>query len=74
MRVIAGMTTLKLGQQVQVNKIMWSNGPEKDPTKVWSSGYTLEGIVDGLAVVKAERGLFSGCLVNYDLGDVRVAV
>ena len=67
------MATPKLGSKVQVNKILWANGPGMKPTKHWVSGYTLEGIVDGLAVVKAETGLFAGCLVNYDMGDVRVA-
>jgi hypothetical protein len=68
------MATLKLGQRVQVNKIMWSNGPLEDPTKIWMGGYTLEGIIDGLAVVKALSGLFAGCLINYDVSDVRAAV
>lgn len=63
--------SIKLGQRVQINKIIWSNGPGLEPTKCWSGGYTLEGIVDGLAVVKAETGLFAGCLVNYDISDVR---
>lgn len=65
------MATPKLGQQVQVNKIMWSNGHGLGPTKAWMSGYTLEGIIDGLAVVKSSTGLFAGCLVNYDMSDVR---
>jgi len=73
-RVIVGMATPKLGQQVKVHKIMWSNGPGLDPTKVWMSGYTLEGIIDGVAVVKAETGLYAGCLVNYDLDDVEAVV
>ena len=68
------MATLKLGQRVQVNHVLCSNGPMEDPTKIWSSGYTLEGIIDGLAVVKAETGLFAGCLINYDVSDVRAAV
>jgi hypothetical protein len=67
-------TNLKLGQRVQVNKIMWSNGPLTDPTKVWVGGHTLEGIVDNLFVLKIETGLFAGCLVNYDASDVRAEV
>lgn len=66
------MATPNLGQKVQVRKIMWANGPELSPTKRWAGGYTLEGIIDGLAVVKAESGLYAGCLINYDLNDVRV--
>ena len=65
------MATPKLGSKVQVNKILWANGPGLDPTKRWMSGYTLEGIIDGLAVVKVKEGLFANCLVNYDLADVR---
>lgn len=65
------MATLKLGDKVQVNMIICANGPGLKPTKRWVGGYTLEGIVDGVAVVKSESGLYAGCLVNYALEDVR---
>ena len=65
------METLKLGGKVQVNVIICANGPGLAPTKRWVGGYTLEGIVNDVAVVKRESGLFAGCLVNYALEDVR---
>lgn len=67
--------TLKLGMKVQVHEIILSNGVEEPPTYRWNSAYTLEGIIDGVAVVKhLGKGLYEGCLVNYALSDVRPAV
>jgi hypothetical protein len=66
------MTKLVIGEPVEVNKIIASNAWPLPPTKVWTSGYTLEGIIDDTAVVKqVGSGLFEGCLINYALEDVR---
>lgn len=73
--VIVGMTTaLKLGEEVQVRQVVMSNYVGEEPTYHWCAGYTLEGIIDGVAVVKVRSGFSAGCLVNYNLSDVRSAV
>ena len=63
---------MKLGDKVQVHKIVMAQGAGLDPMTRWEGGYTLEGVIDGVAVVKVGSGLYAGCLVNYALSDVRV--
>ena len=66
------MKKLTIGQPVEVNVTLLSNGITMAPTKVWSAGYVLEGFRDGMAVVKQVKpGLFCNCLTNYALEDVR---
>ena len=65
-------SNLILGQPVEVNVILFSNEWPKPPTKVWSAGYVLESFRGDLAVVRqVKEGLFQGCLINYNLTDVR---
>ena len=66
------MSNLVIGEPVEVNKIIASNAWPEPPTKVWTKGYILEGIIDDTAVVKqVGTSLFGGCLINYALEDVR---
>lgn len=69
------MTNLTPGQPVEVNLIFASNGWPNHPTKVWSSGYVLEGFRGDLVVVKqVKKGLLKDCTFNCLREDVRKEV
>ena len=66
---------LTIGQTVEVHVTLLSNGPFLAPTKVWSSGYVLEGFRGDLVVVKqVKKGLLKDCTFNCLREDVRKEV
>jgi hypothetical protein len=62
---------IQLGERVEVHVVLMATG-YANPPKDWVNGYILQGIIDGVGIVRHEGGVFDGCLVNYDMGDIRL--
>jgi hypothetical protein len=63
--------SIQLGARVEVHVVLAATG-DFNPPKEWVKGYTLQGIIDGVGVVRHEGGWNAGCLVNYDMEDIRL--
>lgn len=62
---------IQLGAKVEVHVVLAATG-EANPPKEWVKGYTLQGIIDRVGVVRHEGGVFDGCLMNYNMEDIRL--
>jgi hypothetical protein len=62
-----------VGDAVEVNRVVMAQGYGKAPFRAWSRGYQVESIEGRTALLKVTSpGFKLGCVVRYDLRDVRL--
>lgn len=66
---------MKKGDEIQVNVIWASGGPNQEPLRDWVDGYAFERDdtrYSDCVIVKHSTGIFAGCEVRFRREDVRM--